>query len=178
MEGNPRHSSGACKHGGHSLAFFDTSFHITNLDSKEPILILIQLYPYRTTENSLNPYNQSTEAKKITYLFLEASTPARLGDHDPASLNARPAVAPLVAPMQGTAQRFIASSPAKRWCIHITWHPLVQSLPTGARPLPLKRAITALPSQMAPFPTHMLPTSHHLPAWVLASETPLAALPL
>jgi hypothetical protein len=43
MEGNPHHSSAAYKRGVHSPALSDTSFHTTNLDSKEPILISITL---------------------------------------------------------------------------------------------------------------------------------------
>lgn len=36
--GNPLHSNGVYKHGDHNLVLADTSFHKSNLDSKEPIL--------------------------------------------------------------------------------------------------------------------------------------------
>lgn len=43
MVGSPHHSSGVYKDGAHSPLISDTSFHMTNLDDKEPILDPITL---------------------------------------------------------------------------------------------------------------------------------------
>lgn len=78
--------------------------------------------------------------------------------------------------MQITAKHFLTSRPAIRH-LRITGHPPVLLLSTRAGPPPLHRAVPTRPL-MTPAPTFMLPTIKTLPARVVATEPPLAALPL
>ncbi|GMN41296.1 hypothetical protein TIFTF001_010520 [Ficus carica] len=102
------------------------------------------------------------------YLFLQATTPARLCDDSSASLNAGTTMAPLGASMEATSKRLI-TSPATQRHLDITSHSVVDSLPARASPLPLKRARTTFP-RMTPLLANMPPATKHLLTRILAPE--------
>lgn len=122
----------------------------------------------------LNITAKLSQKHQTFYLFPGAPTSTELCDHKPTRLNARSTVAPLRAPVVPTVQNLI-TGPTAQWYSNVTGHPFMLSLPTGAAPLPLKRATPAV-TRVAAFTALMLPTIKELVTGLLASEYSLATL--